>query len=77
MLKIDRSFVIGLGIDHRDTAIVRAIVDLGAALDLQVVAEGIDNEDQLEELIELGCARGQGYLLSHVLRPNEFIRRWI
>ena len=77
MLKIDRSFVIGLGVDPRDSAIVQAIVDLGAALDLEVVAEGIDNHDQLDELLEIGCVRGQGYLLSHVLRPNEFIRRWI
>jgi len=77
MLKIDRSFVIGLGVDPRDSAIVKAIIDLGEALDLQVVAEGIDNDDQLDELLELGCVRGQGYLLSTVLRPNEFIRRWI
>lgn len=77
MLKIDRSFVIGLGLDPRDSAIVEAIVALGKALELEVVAEGIDNEDQLDELLEIGCVKGQGYLLSHVLRPNEFIRRWI
>lgn len=77
MLKIDRSFVIGLGLDPRDSAIVEAIVALGKALDLDVVAEGIDNDDQLDELLEIGCVKGQGYLLSHVLRPNEFIRRWI
>ena len=77
MLKIDRSFVIGLGLDPRDSAIVEAIVALGDALELDVVAEGIDNEDQLDELLEIGCRKGQGYLLSHVLRPNEFIRRWI
>ena len=77
MLKIDRSFVIGLGLDPRDSAIVEAIVALGKALDLDVVAEGIDNVDQLDELLEIGCVKGQGYLLSHVLRPNEFIRRWI
>lgn len=77
MLKIDRSFVIGLGLDQRDPAIVQAIVDLGVALDLEVLAEGIDNEEQLEILMELGCTKGQGYLLSHVLRPNEFLRRWI
>ncbi len=77
ILKIDRSFVIGLGVDPRDSAIVQAIVELGHALRLDVVAEGIDNEYQLEELLELGCTKGQGYLLSHVLRPNEFIRRYI
>ncbi len=77
MLKIDRSFVVGLGQDGPDSPIVRAIVDVGDALGLDVVAEGIDNEDQLDELLEIGCTRGQGYLLSHVLRPNEFIRRFI
>ncbi len=76
-LRIDRSFITGLGVDPRDSAIVEAIVDLGDALDLEVVAEGIDNIDQLEELLEIGCTRGQGYLLSQVLRPNEFIRCWI
>ncbi len=77
MLKIDRSFVIGLGLDPRDAGIVQAIVDLGEALDLDVLAEGIDNDDQLDILRELGCRKGQGYLLSQVLRPNEFLRRWI
>jgi diguanylate cyclase (GGDEF)-like protein len=77
MLKIDRSFVVGLGLDPRDSGIVKAIVELGAALDLEVLAEGIDNEHQLDVLLELGCTKGQGYLLSHVLRPNEFVRRWI
>lgn len=51
-------------------------MDLGDALDLEVLAEGIDNEHQLDVLLELGCTKGQGYLLSHVLRPNEFVRRW-
>jgi diguanylate cyclase (GGDEF)-like protein len=77
MLKIDRSFVIGLGVDPRDRGIVQAIVDLGEALDLDVLAEGIDNDEQLDILRELGCRKGQGYLLSQVLRPNEFLRRWI
>lgn len=77
MLRIDRSFVVGLGVDRRDSALVEAILRVGKALDLEVVAEGIDNEYQLRELLDLGCRRGQGYLLSQVLRPNEFIRRWI
>ncbi len=77
MLKIDMSFVRNIDTDPRDEAIVAAIVTLGRALDLQVVAEGIDSEDQLEVLLELGCVRGQGYGLSTVLRPNEFLRRWM
>ncbi|MFV2039224.1 MAG: putative bifunctional diguanylate cyclase/phosphodiesterase [Acidimicrobiales bacterium] len=77
MLRIDRSFVVGLGVDPRDSALVEAILQVGEALGLDVVAEGIDNDYQLRELLALGCVRGQGYLLSHVLRPNEFLRRWI
>ena len=66
-----------MGVDPRDSVIVQAMVDLGAALDLEVVAEGIDNHDQLDELLEISCLRGQCYPLSEVLRPSEFIRRWI
>lgn len=77
MVKIDMSFVRGLGVDPRDSAIVKAIIDLGAALDLEVVAEGIDADHQLLELMQLGCRRGQGYGLSPVLAPSEFARRWL
>jgi EAL domain-containing protein (putative c-di-GMP-specific phosphodiesterase class I) len=77
MLKIDMSFVSSVDTDPRDEAIVKAIIDIGRALDLDVVAEGIDSDDQLAVLLELGCRRGQGYGLSKVLRPNELLRRWI
>jgi len=62
VLKIDRSFVDGLGTDPGDTAIVEAILSMAAALDLEVVAEGVETEVQLAELLRLGCERAQGYL---------------
>jgi diguanylate cyclase (GGDEF)-like protein/PAS domain S-box-containing protein len=65
-LKIDRTFVSGLGRDPKDLAIVAAIVALAAGLQLEVVAEGVETELQQRELLGLGCAIGQGY---HFGRP--------
>lgn len=63
-VKLDRTFVDGLGTDPSDTEIVRAVVSLGRSLGLHVVAEGIETADQLARLQELGCDQGQGYLLA-------------
>ena len=68
VLKIDRSFVDGLGVDAEDDAIVTAVVSLAHALNLEVVAEGVETELQLMELRRLGCDAAQGYLLG---RPAE------
>jgi diguanylate cyclase (GGDEF)-like protein/PAS domain S-box-containing protein len=70
-LKIDRSFVAGLGRRKEDTAIVSAAIAFARALDLEVVAEGIENRDQLELLRELGCTSGQGFLFSPAVPPAE------
>jgi diguanylate cyclase (GGDEF)-like protein/PAS domain S-box-containing protein len=63
-LKIDRSFVMQLAQGANESAVVRSIVLLGSALGKTVVAEGIETEDQLAQLREMGCLFGQGYLLS-------------
>ncbi len=63
-LKIDRSFVAGLGREREDTAIVSATIAFARALGLSVTAEGIETEEQLGLLLELGCESGQGYLFS-------------
>jgi EAL domain-containing protein (putative c-di-GMP-specific phosphodiesterase class I) len=66
-LKIDRSFISELTPSGERPAIARAIVELGRTLGLHVVAEGIEQPDQAEWLIGLGCAYGQGYLFSRPL----------
>jgi diguanylate cyclase (GGDEF)-like protein/PAS domain S-box-containing protein len=71
-IKIDRSFVAGLGIEAEDTTIVEAVVKLGQALGLHVVAEGIESPLQLGRLRDLGCDRGQGYLFGRP-RPAALI----
>jgi len=60
--KIDRSFIRGLTTDDRSDELVRAIVAMGKALGLAVVAEGIETDEQLAFLHEIGCATGQGFL---------------
>ena len=63
-LKIDRSFVQGLGINHEDTVIVEVVSRLAQSLGLQVIAEGVELPEQIELLREIGCNHVQGFLLS-------------
>ena len=63
-LKIDRSFVNGLGADPQTTAIVRSVVALAKSLNLSVTGEGVETVAQQAQLALLGCDRGQGYLFS-------------
>ncbi len=69
-VKIDRSFVSGVGSSLADAAIVEAVIDLSHALGLAVVAEGVENTEQLAELRELGADRVQGFLFSAPVLPS-------
>jgi len=71
-LKIDRSFVSDICKDPHDTAIVRAIITLGHALDLTVVAEGVETQEQLQYLSSLDCDVVQGFLFSKSLSATAF-----
>ena len=62
-LKVDQTFVAGLGIDGGDHAIVEATIRLAQSFGLDVVAEGVETVDTVRELLSLGCFRAQGYLL--------------
>ncbi len=75
ILKIDQSFVRDLGKDLSDTAIVAAIVSMARALALRVVAEGVENEEQLKILNELGCDEYQGFLYSKPLPSDTLVRQ--
>jgi diguanylate cyclase (GGDEF)-like protein len=72
VIKIDRSFVDGVGAEDEDTAIVAAIVDIARSLGLQVIAEGVEGEVQLARLRELGCHAAQGYFFSGPVQGEEF-----
>jgi diguanylate cyclase (GGDEF)-like protein len=65
-VKIDRSFIAGLGRNRSDSAIVAGIAGLAEGLDLLLVAEGVETEEQVNGLVELGCPLAQGY---HFHRP--------
>jgi diguanylate cyclase len=71
-LKIDQSFVRRLIANPDDEAIVRAILQMSAALKLGVIAEGIEDEATLGRLRDLGCAQGQGFYWSPALPPERF-----
>jgi diguanylate cyclase (GGDEF)-like protein len=69
ILKIDRSFVAGLGTDGEDETIVNAVIGLANALGITVVAEGVETALQDSHLVALGCAWAQGFHYGNVLDP--------
>ena len=69
-LKIDRSFVEGLVVDSADREIARTIVNLADALDLDVVAEGVEEAEQVAILRDIGCSSAQGWLWSPAVEAN-------
>jgi EAL domain-containing protein (putative c-di-GMP-specific phosphodiesterase class I) len=75
-LKVDRSFVAGLGEDAEDTAIVRMIIELAYTLGMRIIAEGVESEEQAEELREMGCDLGQGFHFSEPL-PTEALSEFL
>ena len=72
-LKIDRSFVSGLGQDSDDHAIVASLVSLAGAVGAASIAEGIETEDQRQRLVGLGCQLAQGYLFSRPVPGDQVL----
>jgi len=73
VLKVDRSFVAGLGRDAEDEAIVGAVIDLAHALGQAAVAEGVEDQIQLDRLKALGCDGAQGWLLGMPMAEADLI----
>jgi diguanylate cyclase (GGDEF)-like protein/PAS domain S-box-containing protein len=73
-LKIDRSFIAALGGDRTGTSIVQAIVALARALEMRVIAEGVENKSQADFLRHLGCDHAQGYYFSKPLTAEQFVQ---
>jgi diguanylate cyclase (GGDEF)-like protein len=75
-IKVDRSFVTSMQSSSNDALIVRATVDLGKNLGLQVVAEGVEDHLTFEQLAEMGCDLAQGYYMSRPL-PGPDLTAWL
>jgi diguanylate cyclase len=74
-LKIDRSFVEAMLADRRTEQLVGGMVDVAARLGLESVAEGVENEETLQRLIDMGCDLVQGYHVGRPIRAEDFIAR--
>ncbi len=74
-LKIDRSFVRDIVSDHNDEAIAKAIIAMSDSLQLEVLAEGVEEAEQLESLARFGCCQIQGYYFSRPLTVGDF-EKW-
>ncbi len=72
-LKLDRSMIDGVAGDPRDRAVLRAIIAMAGALDLQVIAEGIESEAQRELALREGCAFYQGFLRAQPMSASDFV----
>jgi len=73
VLKVDRSFVAAIGSDSPFANLVDRIVEIGLSYGLEVIAEGIERDAQLEHLRALGCPRGQGFLLAGPVRAETLV----
>jgi diguanylate cyclase (GGDEF)-like protein len=76
VLKIDKSFVLGMDADEQDAVIVRSAIELGHNLGLEVVAEGVETAETWTELERLGCDLAQGFYLSRPL-PASDVAGWL
>ncbi len=76
-LKIDRAFIVGIGQNAGDEAIIRAIIALARSLKLETVAEGVDSDHQVGFLRAYGCDQIQGFLFGKPQPADEFAAHWV
>jgi diguanylate cyclase (GGDEF)-like protein len=72
-LKIDRTFLIGVTQNRKKYAIARSIIDIGNHLDLQVIAEGVEDQETLDFTIKNQCTLAQGFFIYHPMTTNDFL----
>jgi EAL domain-containing protein (putative c-di-GMP-specific phosphodiesterase class I)/PAS domain-containing protein len=70
-LKLDQSLIHRMTLDAKSKTVMRSIISLGADLGIDVIAEGVETEQQLQMLEDLGCPRGQGFLLARPMPPTQ------
>ncbi len=75
-IKIDKTFIEIISVDKTDQHIVKAVIDIAHALGMQVVAEGVDSDESLAMILELGCEMAQGYLIARPMR-GDLVRKWV
>ncbi len=75
-IKIDKSFVKDMAVNHNDAVIVRSTIELGHNLGLKVIAEGVEDQACWDKLKALGCDSAQGYHMSHPL-PSDKFAEWL
>lgn len=77
LLKIDKSFVMGMHQDDENKAIVKTIIAIAKQLDLKVIAEGVEGLEECNFLKEIGCEYAQGFYFSRPLPANDFKEKWL
>ncbi|MDO1584671.1 putative bifunctional diguanylate cyclase/phosphodiesterase [Rhizobium oryzicola] len=75
-LKIDRGLTTGIHLSPRNQAIISALISLGDALSMSVLAEGVETDEEADSLRQLGCEIGQGFLFSRALRADQ-LEPWV
>lgn len=75
-IKIDRSFVMEMGVEANDAVIVRSIVDLAHNMGLRAVAEGVESEEVWQALVNLGCDLAQGFYFAKPMPAQAFLQ-WL
>ncbi len=75
-LKIDKNFIQHMHVNHADLVMVEKIIEMGHELEMEVIAEGVETEEQFEMLKERGCDGVQGYFFSRALPPDELLH-WL
>jgi EAL domain-containing protein (putative c-di-GMP-specific phosphodiesterase class I) len=79
-IKIDRSFIHRMDTNANNIDIIRTIIALAHDMGMDAIAEGIETQDQLDDLKKLGCNYGQGYLLSHPMdkdKVESYLGSWL